>query len=137
MPWHLIPANIYLNFQMILSLIASPRVRKLVSDRKSQNLPPLPPSYNIWRPENHYLLPSITQREYPFCVPSNVTPCGPILLPAPPLSNVHPELQSWLKREPTILINLGSMVRMDEAMTREFAADLKIVLDQYQEIQVL
>jgi len=38
---------------------------------------------------------------------------------------------------PTILINLGSIVRMDEAMTREFAAGLKIVLEQYQEIQVL
>jgi len=136
-PLHLIPANIYLNFQVILSLLASSKVRKMMTDRKSQGLPRLPPSYNIWRPENHYVLPSTTESEYPFYVPSNVTSCGPILLPALPLSETDPELELWLERAPTILINLGSIVRMDEAMTREFAAGLKLVLGKSPEIQVL
>jgi hypothetical protein len=75
---------------MILLLLASSKVRKLVSDRKSLNPPPLPPSYNIWQLESHYLLPSTIESEYNFLVLTNVTPCGPILLPAPPLSKADP-----------------------------------------------
>ena len=67
----------------------------------------------------------------------NVTPCGPILLPVRPVAEIDTELHDWLQRGPTILINLGSLVRMDDAMKREFAAGLKDVLDKRPGIQVL
>ena len=35
------------------------------------------------------------------------------------------------------MINLGSIVRMDASMTREFATGLKIVLDEKRDLQVL
>jgi UDP:flavonoid glycosyltransferase YjiC (YdhE family) len=122
---------------MILLLVTSPKVKKLLSNRKAQNLPELPPSFKIYKPENHYVLPSAPESEYPCHVPLNVTPCGPILLPVTPVSEADPELCSWLERRPTILINLGSLVRMDETMTQKFAAGLKIVLDKIPEVQVL
>jgi hypothetical protein len=122
---------------MILLLVTSSRIKKLRSDRKAQNLPELPPGFKIWEPEKHYILPSAPESEYPCRVPSNVTPCGPILLLVAPVAEIDPELHSWLERGPTVLINLGSLVRMDEAMTREFAAGLKVVLGKRPEVQVL
>jgi len=109
----------------------------MLSIRKAHGLAELPSSFQIWQPENHYLVPSSLESEYPCRVLSNVTPCGPILLPTASVGEVDPELDSWLQRGPTILINLGSMLRMDEAMTREFATGLKIVLNQRPEVQIL
>lgn len=93
--------------------------------------------FNIWQKENHYLVPSIPETDFPCYIEPNVTPCGPILLPVPSVSEVDPELQSWLMRGPTVLINLGSHIRMDGSMAREFAASLKVLLDRRPDIQVL
>ncbi|KAE9380566.1 glycosyltransferase family 1 protein [Stipitochalara longipes BDJ] len=136
-PWRLIPANISLHFGMILLLVASQKIKKMLSVRRAHGLSELPSSFQIWQPDNHYLVPSAPESEYPCRVPSNVTPCGPILLPVGSVGEVEPELNSWLQRGPTILINLGSMLRMDETMKLEFATGLKLVLDQRPEVQIL
>jgi hypothetical protein len=104
--------------------------------RKGQNLPALPPVFNIWQRENNYLGPSIPETDFPCHIESNVTPCGPILLPVPSVSEVDPELQAWLMRGPTVLINLGSHIRMDGSMAQECAASLKVLLDKRPHIQV-
>lgn len=41
-------------------------------------------------------------------LPPNVTCAGPILLSGTPAAQQDPELAAWLKRAPTVLINLGS-----------------------------
>ena len=105
--------------------------------RKSHGLAALSSSFAIWQPDNHYIVPSALESEYPCRVPPNVTSCGPIILPTTSVREADPELNPWLQRGPTILINLGSMLRMDGAMTREFATGLKIVLYQRPEVQVL
>ncbi|PVH87699.1 glycosyltransferase family 1 protein [Cadophora sp. DSE1049] len=136
-PWHLIPANVYLKVALLWILVTSPKVRALIQYRKSNKLPSLPPVFNIWREDNHYLLPSVPETDYPCRIPSNVTPCGPILLPVTPVSHQDPELLTWLQRGPTMLINLGSHVRMDDTMAREFSSGLKILLDKKPNVQVL
>lgn len=136
-PWHLILANIFLKISLIWILITSPTVRTLISWRKAQNLPALPPVFNIWQKENYYLVPSIPETDFPCHLESNVTACGPILLPFPSVAEVDPELQAWLMRGPTVLINLGSHIRMDGSMARQFAASLKYLLDKRPDIQVL
>ncbi|KAH7346493.1 UDP-glucoronosyl and UDP-glucosyl transferase family protein [Rhexocercosporidium sp. MPI-PUGE-AT-0058] len=136
-PWQLIPANIYLKLALIWILVTSPKVRALIHYRKANKLPSLPPVFNIWQEDNHYLLPSVPETDYPCHVPPNVTPCGPILLPVTPVSHQDPDLFTWLKRGPTILINLGSHIRMDDIMAREFASGLKIFLDKKPNVQVL
>jgi len=105
--------------------------------RKFRNLPALPPVFNIWQKENHYLVPSIPETDFPCHIEPNVTPCGPILLPVPLVSKVDPELQVWLMRGPTVLINLGSHIRMDGSMARQFASGLKVLLEKRPDIQVL
>lgn len=41
-------------------------------------------------------------------LPPNVTCAGPIILSGPPADQEDPETATWLKRAPTVLINLGS-----------------------------
>lgn len=108
-----------------------------MSFRVSQKLPRLPPPFNIWQPKNHYLVPSIPQTDFPCYIAPNVTGCGPILLPEPPISESDPKLLAWLEQGPTVLINLGSHIRMDDAMAREFAGGLKVLLDSRPDVQVL
>ena len=105
--------------------------------RKSQGLPGLPPALDIWQKDNHYLLPSVPESDYPCHVPPNVTGCGPILLPVSPVWKDDPELHSWLEQAPTILINLGTHIRMDDGMAQEFALGLKTVLDSRPDFQIL
>ncbi|KAK0120064.1 hypothetical protein ONS95_011477 [Cadophora gregata] len=136
-PWHLIPANIYLKIALIWILVTSPKVKALIRYRKANQLPSLPPVFNIWREDNHCLVPSVPETDYPCHIPSNVTPCGPILLPVSPVSRQDPALLAWLKGGPTILVNLGSHIRMDDTMAREFSSGLKILLDKKPNIQVL
>ncbi|KUJ12323.1 UDP-Glycosyltransferase/glycogen phosphorylase [Mollisia scopiformis] len=136
-PWYLIPANIYLKFLLLWILITSPKVKGLINWRQSRGLPKLPPVFNIWEKENKYLVVSVPETEYPCYVPPNVIPCGPILLPVRPVSEHDPKLQAWLEGAPTIMINLGSHIRMDDQMAQQFASGLKIVLHQMPGIQIL
>ncbi|VTT64519.1 unnamed protein product [Fusarium fujikuroi] len=41
-------------------------------------------------------------------LPPNVTCVGPIILSGPPIDQQDPETATWLKKSPTVLINLGS-----------------------------
>jgi hypothetical protein len=136
-PWYLIPANFYLKVRLIWIILTHPKLKALIKLRLSENLPKLPPVFNIWQPNNHYLIPSIPETDFPCYVAPNVTPCGPILLPEPPISESDPKLLAWLKQGPTVLINLGSHIRMDDAMARGFAGGLKVLLDSRPDVQVL
>jgi hypothetical protein len=80
---------------------------------------------------------SIPETEYPCYIPPNVTGCGPILLPERSVSEQDPELDAWLKVAPTVLINLGSHIRMDHEMVQQFTLGLRIVLSQISGIQIL
>lgn len=133
----MIPANIYLKIRGLTILLTNSKIKELVAFRKSKRLADLPPAFNIWKEENHYLLPSIPETDFPCDMKPNVTPCGPILLPFQPVAEGDPELDSWLCQGPTVLINLGSHITMDDAMAREFAAALKVLLDSQPKLQIL
>lgn len=45
-------------------------------------------------------------------VPANVTCAGPIVLDAAPAEEQDPEMARWLKKAPTVMINLGSLVKV-------------------------
>ena len=66
-----------------------------------------------------------------------MTGCGPILLPVPALSDVDPSLFAWLQRGPTVLINLGSHIRMDAAVILEFSLALKALFGIRPDIRIL
>jgi hypothetical protein len=63
-------------------------------------------------------------------IPPNVTVTNPIILSVAPASQQDPELVEWLKKAPTVLINLGSTVMVSSL------ANLSLVLTkQYNEAQ--
>lgn len=136
-PWHLIPANIFLKIMLLWILITSPKVKEMITWRKSRGLPKLSPVFNVWEKQNQYLLVSTPETDYPCYVPPNVTPCGPILLPVQSVSDQDPKLQAWLEGAPTVLINLGSHIRMDDEMAKQFSLGLKVVLEKIPNAQVL
>lgn len=131
------PANFYLNFLLVWVAVTSPVVKDLVRWRKRRGLAKLPPSFSIWNKENQYLVVSVPETEYPCFVPSNVTACGPILLPERSVAEQDPTLDAWLNAAPTVLVNLGSHIRMEDEMVQQFALGLKIVLSQMPGLQVL
>lgn len=47
------------------------------------------------------------------------------------------ELVAWLGHAPTILVNLGTHINMDEMNVRQLAMALRILLDRERKIQVI
>jgi len=105
--------------------------------RTANGLPGLGEAYDLWHEKNHYLLPSIPATDFPCRIPDNVIGCGPLLLPTVPVRDEDPELYAWLERRPTVLINLGTHIQMDDKMAREFVKALRIVLDSRPDIQII
>lgn len=70
-------------------------------------------------------------------IPDNITFCGPILLPSAPVADSDAELLSWLKRKPTVLISMGTLVIMDDSLNQEIASGLRVFLSHHPDVQIL
>lgn len=69
----------------------------------------------VYHEDYPWIPQSFQEIEYPFeIIPENVVQCGPIFLSTAPASEQDPELANWLKKAPTVLIDLGSSVNYDE-----------------------
>jgi len=91
-----------------------------------------------YSPDFVHICPALPELDFPFAViPENVVGCGPILLPSRPISQTAPELGLWLKRNPTVVINLGSHHIADAISAREMAKSFANVLNARPELQVL
>lgn len=70
-------------------------------------------------------------------IPENLTCCGAITIPFPSLHEQDPELEAWLQRGPTILVNLGSHVQMESDNATQLALGLSMALEHQPNTQVL
>jgi hypothetical protein len=74
--------------------------------------------------------------EFPLKIlPRHIISCGPMIRPAKPVIDVDPELAVWLRRGPTLYINLGTHAAFDETFAFEMATALRILLDHARSIQ--
>jgi hypothetical protein len=80
-------------------------------------------------PGQKILVANRPEIEFPMVVPQHVTPCGPVMRPAPSVAEVDPELDAWLRRGPTVFISLGTHRFMDEDEAVEMAEVVRRVLD--------
>jgi 2-acylglycerol O-acyltransferase 1 len=62
-------------------------------------------------------------------IPKNVIGCGPILLPVRSVKEQDPELDQWLKRGPTVLLNLGTLFAVDAADAADMAMAIRCVME--------
>lgn len=75
---------------------------------------------------------SVKEMEYPHVAPPNVVYPGPILVPIPPLSaKKHPDLASFLDRDRTIVINMGSNFWYTEEDVENVADAIVLARKQY------
>lgn len=65
-------------------------------------------------------------------IPSYVKPCGPIVLDVAPAEQQDGELVTWLAGAPTMLVNLGSVIKYTEARALALGGALAIVLETTQ-----
>lgn len=89
------------------------------------------PFADAWRPDRIHLSPALKELDWPMDVPDNVIPCGPILLPVASVKDQDPDLDRWLQKAPTILVNLGTLYAPDPNVAREIASGLKAFLDTW------
>ncbi|KAK0495902.1 hypothetical protein EDD18DRAFT_1167826 [Armillaria luteobubalina] len=135
-PWYHIPKNLLLTCALIFVVASSEKLRELDRYRQKLGLTDTNPVFAPYKPQGHYLCPATPKTEFPCIIPENLTLCGPILPPASPLEGDR-ELVAWLGHAPTILVNLGTHVNMDEMGVRQLAMALRILLDRERKVQVI
>ena len=69
--------------------------------------------------------------------PENVTCVGPIVISVASVEQQDPGLAAWLAARPTILINLGSIIRYTEEQARAMVGALAVVMRPQPEVQEL
>jgi UDP:flavonoid glycosyltransferase YjiC (YdhE family) len=105
--------------------------------RKARGLKDVIPIFKPYEIDRQYLCPSLPETEFPMTMPGNVTSCGPLLLPSTLVSDTDTELLSWLKRKPTVLISMGTLVIMDNSLNQEIASGLRVFLSRHPDVQIL
>ena len=139
MPWWQIPANIYLTIRLIAIAGFGEQIGKINQCRKENGILGQFPSTEPYKPNRLHLCPALPEIDFPLAyIPDNVVGCGPIVLPAAPVSESDPSLASWLDEgPPTVLINLGSLIISDPIVAVEIAKGLRVVFDRFPNIRVL
>jgi hypothetical protein len=112
-------------------------LKDVTTARKNAGLPGKSPVYTPYVKTVTYLLPTTPESDFPISYSPNLVPCGGIFLPSPPLHAIDPELETWLKAKPTVLVNLGSFLKPDRSYIRELAKAIKALFDCNPEVQVL
>ncbi|KAF2666213.1 UDP-Glycosyltransferase/glycogen phosphorylase [Microthyrium microscopicum] len=136
-PWHLIPANVYLNLRIFYSVWKSPALnakKKYLEERGISNPNDLINVYNknmTWITQSHRVI------DFPLSViPENVKVCGSIYLDWKSSKGEGDALLRWIATTPTILINSGSLAEYSPDSALEMARALSVVL-YHTNVQVL
>ncbi|KAM0418643.1 hypothetical protein ACHAPT_012446 [Fusarium lateritium] len=136
-PWSNILENIYLNIRVIYSVVMTPDLtakRKILRERGLKD--PIN-FFSIYRQDAPWITMTTEGATIPVdYIPPNVTLAGPIVVSAAPAVEQDPELVEWLKKAPTLLVNLGSTVSWSETQTSIMGQALATLLDKT-DVQVL
>jgi UDP:flavonoid glycosyltransferase YjiC (YdhE family) len=139
LPILLIPANIYLIFRLILSLLLSRALGNKNEYLKKHNHKAAPPFSSVADdPLVPWLFPSLPEIDLPITfIPPNVTPCGPIIMDFPAVEDIDVDLAQWLSLRPTVVVNLGSLFQYDERSASSMLGAIELLLEEVAGVQVL
>ncbi|KAK7415566.1 hypothetical protein QQX98_005812 [Neonectria punicea] len=136
-PLRNIPENIYMNIRYIYSAMMTPDLSAKKALLRERGLKEPINLFGIHRPDAPWITQTTVGAMIPVdFLPPNVTCAGPILLSGAPASQQDPELAAWLKRAPTVLINLGSNLAYDETRATVMAVAIAGVLSEI-DVQIL
>ncbi|KAL1968551.1 hypothetical protein VTN77DRAFT_1761 [Rasamsonia byssochlamydoides] len=136
-PWHLIPANIYLISRIIWEVLVGGRIRQLEAYLKAHGVGSATEFFQFNDLHIPWLVSFSPEMEYPISLPASVVSCGPIYMALDTVENEDAELATWLARAPTVLIVLGSHTAYDERAAGEMIRTIRMVLDGDDRVQVL
>lgn len=101
--------NIYLNVRFIYSALRAPGLRAKQAALRQHGLKDPINFFDIYRPEAPWITMDTDGAAIPVdVVPSNVTRAGPIVLSSASAVEQDAKLVEWMKKAPTVLVNLGS-----------------------------
>lgn len=106
-----IPENIYMNIRLIYTLLQTPALSAKKAALSERGLKEPINFLKIHRDDVPWVTMNTEGASIPVeVVPRNVTCAGPILLSSVPVAEQDAELAAWLKKAPTMLVNLGSLM---------------------------
>ena len=83
-----------------------------------------------YRPDVPWISMQFKEASLPLAyIPPNITECGPIVVSVADAEEQDPDLTAWLTRAPTLLVNLGSMVRYNAVTAGTMAKSFRPVLE--------
>lgn len=136
-PWKYIPANIWMYLRIISNLLTSSTFKAKQKYLKEKGILDPINILSIHDPVFAWITQSSQDVDFPIStIPNNFILCGPISLSTAPAAEQDPELNSWLERAPTVLINLGSLFDYDEKSAKAMAGAIKVLLEKTN-VQVL
>ncbi|KAH6954423.1 hypothetical protein DER45DRAFT_312053 [Fusarium avenaceum] len=110
-----LPENIYMNARYIYSAMFTPDASTKKARLREFGLQEPLNLFGMHRPDVPWITQNTEGAMIPVdYVPPNVTCVGPILLSGASAAEQDPETAAWMKRSPTVLINLGSNLAYDE-----------------------
>lgn len=135
MPWYLIPSCVY---QLLLYVFSSQNewTKAHIKNMRENHGIDFADIFYIPQLLNPHpgfkiLCPSLPETDFPFeVIPPHIVGCGPIVLPAPPVEEVDPDLAAWLAKRPTIFVALGTHAAYSDDEAAELGASLRRVLEE-------
>jgi hypothetical protein len=136
-PWSLIPANIYINFRIIRSLLHLPDITTKREFLKKKGIKRPIDFMGLYRPDVPWLTQTLPGAHLPLVtIPRNVTLTGPINLAGlEEETSAGKELLEWTKN-PTVLISLGSGFKYVEYQASVMLEAMQHVLKET-DVQIL
>ncbi|KAH7259155.1 uncharacterized protein BKA55DRAFT_687444 [Fusarium redolens] len=111
-----LPENMYMNIRYIYSAMFTPDASETKARLQEIGLGEPMNLFGIHRPGVPWITQNTPGAMIPVEVlPPNVTCAGPIILSGAQADQQDPETAAWLKKAPTVLINLGSNLAYDES----------------------
>ncbi|KAJ4251887.1 hypothetical protein NW762_011184 [Fusarium torreyae] len=130
-PWRNIPENIYLNIRFIYSVLKMPDLAAKREKLREKGLKDPINFFDMYRDDVPWITVTAEGASIPVdYIPSNVTITNPIVLSAAPAIEQDPALVGWLKKAPTVLVNLGSTVSYSETQASIMVQAIAQVLDK-------
>ncbi|EHK23399.1 glycosyltransferase family 1 protein [Trichoderma virens Gv29-8] len=129
-PWKDIPNNMYQQVYFIINFLMSPVIKAKRAWLQEQGIPRAINVFDMMRQDVPWIAMSYPEANFPLeFIPDNFRVVGPLVLDVAPAETQSAELAGWIKKAPTILVNLGSAFRYEEPRARVMAEGIAAVLD--------
>ncbi|KAH7313135.1 hypothetical protein BKA65DRAFT_542660 [Rhexocercosporidium sp. MPI-PUGE-AT-0058] len=119
LPWSKLLENIYCVCNGILMLLFQPDIKALMAARSAHGINTRLPVFELYVKNVLHICPSLPEIDLPVKIPANAHFVGPIVLPAPSLSQSNPKLLLWLQKGPTVLVLWKFRAAQDSEASRE------------------